>query len=251
MSHPSRNPNTDGIASVAALDQTETRAPLIERIAALRTKVESFVVKTPEDKAAVYRLRYRCYLREQAIEENISQTLSDGFDEHWRTVTMGLRLGTEIIASIRLHFLDVECAHSPTFMAFGDYVDCMLQDGHRIVDYSRFVIDHRASREHPELAYLVLRWPFAIGEYLEATKMLAAVRQEHMAFYARTLKFKVICTPRPYLKLIKPLGLMSVDYQSEKQDVFNRYPFFRPSTADIETFRFHGGERPALSSLLR
>jgi N-acyl-L-homoserine lactone synthetase len=211
--------------------------PLAERIATLRKKVEAFVVSAPEDKAEVYRLRYRCYLKEQAIQENGHETLSDAYDDHRRAITMGIRLGTEIVASIRLHLLDAENAESPTSMAFGDYVNGMLCEQHTVVDCSRFVVDHLASREHPELAYLALSWPIALAEIHQVTRILAAVRKEHMAFYSRILRCQMICTPRPYLQLIKPLGLMSVDYLAEKANVFRRYPFFKPSSSDMEMLR--------------
>jgi hypothetical protein len=36
-----------------------------------------------------------------------------------------------------------------------------------------------------------------------------------------------VCAPRPYPLLAKPIGLMTIDYQTVAEQVHRRYPFFR------------------------
>jgi hypothetical protein len=37
----------------------------------------------------------------------------------------------------------------------------------------------------------------------------------------------MVCSPRPYPLLAKPIGLMTIDYQAVAEQVHRRYPFFR------------------------
>jgi hypothetical protein len=57
--------------------------------------------------------------------------------------------------------------------------------------------------------------------------LLATVRTEHQAFYKRVFGHQVLAAARPYPTLVKPLSLMSLDYEPMKERVKHRYPFFR------------------------
>ena len=63
--------------------------------------------------------------------------------------------------------------------------------------------------------------------YFKADELLAAVRAEHQAFYRRIFQHRMVCAPRPYPLLAKPIGLMTIDYQAVAEQVHRRYPFFR------------------------
>lgn len=76
--------------------------------------------------------------------------------------------------------------------------------------------------------------PFLASDYLEADYAAAAVRREHQAFYSRTLRYRFLIAPRPYPTLIKSLGLMLVDCQTEKSAVLSRHPFLAARPGDAE-----------------
>ncbi len=233
MTQPSHEDGAD-VAALAEAGPTDLARPsLNERVTALVREISVSTVTTDHDKDAVARLRYACYLREQAIVPSTGERLSDVFDDHATSMTFGLRHSGELVASLRLHLLTQGLAESPTMQAFGDAVSPVLAAGHRIVDCSRFVVDRDASSRWPELAHVTLRLPILAAEAFGASRVLAAVRLEHMPFYSRVLFFEQIALPRLYLQLIKPLGLMMVDYPSAKTRCFARYPFFAPSQPEI------------------
>ena len=66
-----------------------------------------------------------------------------------------------------------------------------------------------------------------MGAYFAADYSLAAVRAEHQAFYRRMFHHQLICDPRPYPHLAKPICLMWIHYPNVADDVQRRYPFFR------------------------
>ncbi len=77
----------------------------------------------------------------------------------------------------------------------------------------------------------------------------ATVRAEHQAFYRRVFMHKVLCPPRPYPTLTKPLSLMAVDFHAKREKVFQRYPIFR-STFFERRMLFERRLEPSSNSLL-
>jgi hypothetical protein len=205
---------------------------LTERVAALLPRVQYLRVEQPILRRAVSHLRYRCYLREKAIAPRPDQKLSDDFDQNHNTFTFAIVLDDELVGSIRLHVLTAIHPESPTMQAFGEVLRPLVQNGHTLIDPTRFVVDQNAARRVPELAYLTLRLPVIAARHFSAQFILAAVREEHMPFYQRVLRCKKVADSREYLQLTKPLGLMMVSYPNEHEAVTRRYPFFAPSSGE-------------------
>ena len=74
---------------------------------------------------------------------------------------------------------------------------------------------------------MTIRLPWLASEYFGARSLLATVRAEHQAFYARVLGHRAVCPPRPYPNLQKPISLMTLDYHEARERVHARHPFFR------------------------
>jgi hypothetical protein len=107
-----------------------------------------------------------------------------------------------------------------------------LASGRTIVDPTRFVVDRTASRRYPELCYVTTRLAWLASEYFNTNLLLATVRAEHQAFYRRVFGHRLICEPRYYPSLIKPICLMALDYRLACERVVQRYPFFRSTVAE-------------------
>lgn len=90
---------------------------------------------------------------------------------------------------------------------------------------TRFVIGRAASRRYPELCYVTTRLIWLAGERFQAKVLLASVRAEHQAFYRRVFGYRLLCEPRQYPPLVKPICLMGLDYPSARER--QRLPFFR------------------------
>jgi len=199
---------------------------LTARVHELREKIECFRVVAPSDKAAVYRLRYDCYLQEGAILSRADSQLYDEFDEQDKAMVFAFRHGGILVASIRLHVLSGAHFDSPTMRTFSDVLLPHVNAGHTLIDPTRFVVNRDASRRFPELVYLALRLPFMAADYFGADLAVAAVRAEHMPFYRRVLRYSKVSEPRRYLQLVKPLGLMIAAFPRERPNVVERHPFF-------------------------
>jgi hypothetical protein len=110
---------------------------------------------------------------------------------------------------------------------FPDQLAPEIAAGRTIVDPTRFVIDRASSRAHPQLSYVTVRLAWLAAEFFTADLLLATVRVEHQAFYARVFGHRPVCEARPYPSLTKPISLMACDYPARRDQVLRRYPFFR------------------------
>jgi hypothetical protein len=132
-----------------------------------------------------------------------------------------------LASSVRLHVGSREHPDFPSLHVFPDVLQKYLDAGNVIVDTTRFVADEALSRRYRGLPYVTLRLSWLSLAYFKADYSLAAVRTEHQAFYRRTFGHYMLCEPRPYPHLEKPICLMAMHYPSVTDDVHRRYPFFR------------------------
>lgn len=196
------------------------------RVMAVLERIEYRIARSEHDRELIYRLRYDAYLHENAIRIDDSMRMEDEYDAMPNSELFGIHLDGSMIASIRLHIIDRHVRSSPAAHAFADALGPLIDDGMTIVDPNRFVADRSVGRHLPELPYVVLRLPFMAAGYFDADIVTATVRQEHAAFYRKILRCQQVCAPRSYPTLIKPLGLMMVDYPNEHRTVLSRHPCF-------------------------
>jgi N-acyl-L-homoserine lactone synthetase len=205
----------------------ELPTSLIDRVERLLQRVDYRKAESPEERAAIFRLRYQAYLREGAIGPNLSGQFSDPVDDSDNVWLFGVHIDGKLAGSIRLSITIPGNIRIPALEVFSDVLLGDIVSGRRIVDPTRFVADREMSRQHPELPYVTLRLPWLALEYFQADCMLAAVRAEHQAFYKRMWGHRAVCAPRPYPNLQKPISLMTLDYHEARDRVHRRYPFFR------------------------
>jgi hypothetical protein len=205
------------------------RSRFLSRGPELLDRIDYRLAETEADKEAIYRLRYRAYLREGAIEPRIDRRLTDRFDNLPNSWIFGVYFDGELASSIRISVATKAYPETPAIDAFGDLLEPELARGKVVVDPNRFVADPLRKDKFPELPYLTVRLGYVACAYFNADIGTATVRQEHQAFYSRVFLQRPLCTPRPYPTLIKPLCLMAADYLSVREKIFERYPCFRSS----------------------
>jgi hypothetical protein len=200
---------------------------LSDRVLELLERVDYRRADTSEEKEAIFRLRHAAYLREGAIPPNPSGRFSDALDDTANTWIFGLYIEGELASSIRLHVGTRQFPDLPALNVFSDLLSPEIAAGKTIVDPTRFVTDQAASRRYPELCYATTRLAWLASEFFSANLLLATVRAEHQAFYQRVFGHRLICEPRHYPSLTKPISLMALDYALARERVVQRRPFFR------------------------
>lgn len=199
---------------------------LVDRVMQLLNRVDYRRIETAEEKDAVFRLRYRAYRREGAIQPNPSEKFADSLDSSANVWIFGVFLDGKLASSIRLHIASPDCGELPALNVFSDILGPQLASGRTIIDPTRFVADRELSRRYPELCYVTTRLAWLASEYFQTDLLLATVRAEHQAFYRRTFGHQPICPPLHYPSLTKPISLMALDYAAARATVPRRYPFF-------------------------
>lgn len=198
----------------------------------LLDRVEYRLMETEAEKEIVYRLRYRAYLHEGAIEARADQRLTDRFDDAPNSYIFGIHVDGALASSIRISVATAEQPLTPAVDAFGDLLLPELAQGKVIVDPNRFVADPANRSKIPELPYLTVRLGYVACGHFDADIGTATVRSEHRAFYRRVFLQQSRCEPRPYPTLLKPLCLMAADYEAVRERIFARYPYFRSTFAE-------------------
>jgi hypothetical protein len=230
----------------SAAEPTTTTKALV-RNSELLDQVDYRLAETPEEKEAIYNLRYRAYLREGAIAPSADQRVTDQYDDAPNAWTFGIYLHGELYSSVRISVLTSEWRRSCSAEAFGDILHPRLDRGETIIDPTRFVADPEKAKRFPELPYVTLRLAYLACEYFNADIGLAIVRAEHQAFYRRVFMHETIAEPRFFPGLLKPVGLMAADFPAMHEKVFERYPYMRSTAFERRMLFQRASERRSCS----
>jgi hypothetical protein len=200
---------------------------LADRVIELLEQVDYRRADTVEEREAIFKLRYAAYRREGAIPPCPSERFCDVLDDDANAWIFGIYIEDELASSIRLHVATRQSPNLPALNVFSDLLSPEIAAGKTIVDPTRFVVDRALSRRYPELCYVTTRLAWLASEYFSTSLLLATVRAEHQAFYRRVFGHRLICEPRHYPSLTKPICLMALDYPLARERVVQRNPFFR------------------------
>lgn len=210
----------------------EATASLAERVNRLLALAKIRRADSPEELDAIYELRYRAYLREGAIKPNPTRRFLDDDDAMPNAWIFGVYIEENLASSIRIHVSTPEHPGTPGAHVFPDILGPLIDAGKIYIDPTRFVADFASARQYPELHYVTTRLVVVASEHFHADYVLATVRAEHQAFYKRVFGGRVVCPPRPYPALDKPISMMMSPRSEVIDHVNRRYPFFRSTSAE-------------------
>jgi hypothetical protein len=225
-----------GATQVTAVNRVELERSRSDRFADLLPRLAYRRADSSAERDAIGRLRYQAYRRDGTIAPNAAATFVDADDVSDNGYVFGVFVDGELASSLRLHVATRGTPSCPSLGVFPDYIGPELNAGKVIIDSTRFVADERLSRMYRGLPYVTLRPCVLAAEYFGADQLLAAVRMEHCAFYRRAFGHRMVCGPRHYPKLEKPICLMTVHFRTIADDLYRRYPFFRSTAAEQRKF---------------
>lgn len=189
-------------------------------------EVEYQLADTEELRNLIYRFRYDAYRRDKVIEPRESGMFIDYYDSLENCYAFAIRYREELVASIRLHVISPEFRRGPALDVFPDIIHPMIEEGHTVIDPTRFVTAHMAMLRIPELVYITLRVPSMASLVFGAKYCLATVREDHIRFYRRALKAVQLCEPRPYPELRHRICVMRVDVPDVREELAQHYSSF-------------------------
>ncbi|WFU71768.1 hypothetical protein [Bradyrhizobium sp. CB2312] len=226
----------------------EPRAPQDMRGAGLFDRVDYRLIETPEERDAVYEMRYRAYLHGGLISPSDSHRIVDVYDESPNAWIFGIYLDGELCSSLRLHVLTSEQRMSYTSELFGDVLHPRLDRGEVFVDPARFAADPEKSQRFHELPYLTLRLAYLACDHFKADLGLAMVRTDHQAFYRRVFLHETLTEPRPFPGWhSRQVVLMASDFAKLRERVLTRFPIMRSSAFERRMLFDRASQRQAVS----
>jgi N-acyl-L-homoserine lactone synthetase len=202
------------------------------RVKDYRPEIEYRIATTQEELDQIYRLRYRAYLREGAIDPNPSERFTDDYDRLDNCWIFGVHADDRLVSSIRLHVISRKNRKGPALDVFPDIVSPLIESGRVLVDPTRFVSDEEANRRYPELAFITMRVPCMACLSFDADYCLVTVKAEHRAFYQRIFEAKVLSEPRPYPTLKHRICLLQIEVARMRDVLMARHSVFQSSVAD-------------------
>jgi hypothetical protein len=198
----------------------------IERGRELLNSVDYRLIETAEEREQIYRLRYRAYIHEGAIEPRADHRVTDRFDDMPNTWIFGVYFEGVLASSIRISVATPDNPISPSVDAFPDVLLPELAKGKTIVDPTRFVADPARAKRYRELPYLTVRLAYVACGHFDADLGLATVRPEHCAFYHRVFLHETITRPRQPPGMTKAFCVMATDCRKVRERIYRRYPYF-------------------------
>ena len=216
-----------------------------QRVSAFLQRVDFRRAIAPQDREAIFRLRYRGYLREGAIAPNPEQIFRDAWDDAPNAMLFGLYVDGDLASSVRIHCTGPRGGDIPALETFGDVLAPYVAAGKSMLDPTRFVIDERYAPIGPEVPFLTLRLVAMAAEHYAVDVFLATVRAEHAIMYKRLCGHRAISEPRVYPMLAKPIVCMAVETQAMRDMIFARHLFLE--STDAERVRVFGPSRDYLA----
>ena len=232
----------------------EPSSPLV-RGARLFERVDYRLIEAPEERDAVYLMRYRAYLHGGLISPSESRRVIDRYDDAPNVWLFGIFVDGELCGSFRIHVLTSEWRQSYSTELFGDVLHERLDRGEVFVDPARFTADPQKAQRFQELPYLTVRLAYMACDYFNADTGLAMVRTDHQAFYRRVLLSETIAGPRPFPGWnTRQVVLMASDFRRVREKILTRFPIMRSNAFERRmlfdrTSQRKASQRPILASV--
>src|SRR5258708_8314543 len=101
-------------------DQARNKSRPFDRGIELLDRVDYRLAETDEERDEIYRLRYRAYLNEEAIEPNREHRITDRFDDMPNSWIFGVYYEGVLTSSIRISVAPPAHPEAPSMAVFPD-----------------------------------------------------------------------------------------------------------------------------------
>jgi hypothetical protein len=184
--------------------------------------------ETGEDLEDICRLRYKAYRHVDFTAPNASGMLSDEMDEKPNCYPFGIYIDGHLVSTIRVQNVSSKTPWSPALSVYPDILEPMLEAGDTYIDPSRLAADPDWARIFPQIPYITLRLAVMGCFHFNAPYCVSMIRKDHIAFYRRVYRSRLIGEPRPYAGVINYYAnLYIADVLAIYKDTYRRFPFFK------------------------
>jgi len=189
--------------------------------------VEYRLITGGEDLEAIYRLRYKSYLRSGMCGPIASGMFEDRWDNLPNSYRFGVYCYGELVSTVRLHYISSDQPYSPSIDAYPEILLPRLARGETFIDGTRFATDPDSAPAPGVLPFLTLRLAMVASRYFGQDSVLTPVKIEHSAFYARIFNAKQRTEAKVFPGVLAPIALFEIPCGENLRLTLERFPFFR------------------------
>jgi len=170
---------------------------------------ECSIANTPEARQQVYRLRYSCYRRDEAIDARVDEEFSDSFDTLPNHFSFLLGHPPEPVATARISVVRREWGwdDAPVEHVFGDDPTLRSIADESYIETSRLCF---AQRARPDAFVRLVSQIGAVASFYNIEWFVACPRLEHVASWRRIFGYRPIAAPRQYYGVAFQTQLLAV-----------------------------------------
>ena len=197
---------------------------------------------------AIYKLRYRSYLRSHLVEENDEQMIYDEYEDLPNSYRYAVLVDGELAATLRFHHVCAATPWSPAMTSFKEVLGPRVASGESFIDASRFAVSPEWTGSNSPMPAITIRLSFMACEHFKTPYAINMVRSDHAIYYRRMFGFRQIGQPYQYTSTLKSGGkvvsevlLYEGDLRTERSRIYTNFPFY-VSTARERSLLF---DRPA------
>ncbi len=186
-----------------------------------------------EELEAIYKLRYRAYVRHNLVPPNPDEIVTDSFDSLPNCSKFGIYIDGDLAATIRLHHVTKDTPHSPTMEVFGDVLRGRLDNGLTYIDPSRFAVSPQWASNKLAMPAITMRIAFMACLHFSAPYCITMIRKEHAVFYKQMFGSRQVGQPRNYDGVINCDALLyEGEIASVREQIEVRFPFFASTAVE-------------------
>ena len=177
---------------------------------ATETRITCTLAETPQDRDAVYRLRYHCYRRAQSIDPCANERFSDSYDALPNHFSFLAQAGSaNHLATVRISVVrpDLGWTSAPSQKVFGDHPAFQRITRGSFVEASRLCFVEQARRD---VLMQVVSYLAALADLYEVDSLVACPRVEQSPIYERLFGFVQLAEPRQYFGVKFATSLLGV-----------------------------------------
>ena len=193
-------------------------------------RVTCKIARNHLERNAIFKLRYRSYLRAGIISENFFERHIEAADHMRNSYLMGLYVDRKLVSSFRVQIGSATTPNFSLYELFPHVLEPLLRSNKTIVDMSCVATDGELaqSQSYDLLPYVVLRSWIIAAEHFNADYIAAAVQPQHQIFYTRALGCDLHPEVRPEAHRLASLNLITPQFRAISQA-----PVRKPSVSSL------------------
>ena len=229
----------------------------IQRIAQLShfsKRVTCRLARSYVERDAIFKLRYRSYLRAGLISQNSFGRYIEPADHVANAYLMGLYVDRRLVSSLRLQIGTLTTPICSSLELFPHVLEPLLRSNKTVVEMSCVATDGDIARSYVWLPYLILRSWILAADHFHADYIAAAVRPQHQIFYKRTLDCELHSELRQPPHQLATVGLVTLNFATSAERLYKNLPFLRSTPSERQQLFEHDrtpsrvtGQHPSVS----